>query len=296
MEQPEGAGWPSRVDSPPSGSGRPGPPGSTAKETVALPGPLVLLNDSEISELERQLTDDDLETQGDPAQRVQLENAKRRLADRAWLAELAAAGFKGPMFDVALTELAAYGIPVLMAWMRTGQIVSKCKAKGRPLSDPSPRWTPDDRLEIAIETTARALDFFIKEVLQAGKWDFHGGATLKTFFIGACLLQFTNVFEVWATEQRHWAQFDLDDEESLDNAVGRGGPQWADPTGEAAVRTRTAQEYLASITDPRTRQAAWLVLGHGASHAEAGEAVGLSTAAVEGRLYRLRQGGHDDHR
>jgi hypothetical protein len=101
-------------------------------------------------------------------------------------------------------------------------------------------------------------------VLKPGKWDYHRGATLKTFFVGACLLQFPNVFEVWATEQRRWAQLDLDEEETLDDAVGGGGLQWADPTGDAAARICTAHEYLAGIPDPRTRRAAWLVFAHGA--------------------------------
>jgi len=50
--------------------------------------------------------------------------------------------------------------------------------------------------------TARGLRYFIGEVLKPGKWDYRRGATLKTYFIGACLLQFANVFHLWATGQR----------------------------------------------------------------------------------------------
>ena len=63
-----------------------------------------------------------------------MQNAQRRLADHALVRELVAAGFTGPVFDVAVTEFASYAIAVLMAWMRTGQIFGKCKAKGRPVS------------------------------------------------------------------------------------------------------------------------------------------------------------------
>lgn len=247
---------------------------------------LVRLRDSEVDDLERELTGDDLSSPDDPAARARVENAKRLLADRALAAELAMAGFAGPVFEVAETEFAAYGIAVMMAWMRTGQIFRKCRDTGRPVRDQRLQWSRDDRLEIAIETTARALRHFVDQVLRPGKWDPCRGATLRTFFVGACLLQFTNVFELWATEQRHWAQ--VNDGESIpDDAAGRTDLQWTDPTGGAAVRRRTAQEQLNRIPDPKTRRAAWLVLGHGASHAEAGEAVGLSAAAVEGRLYRL---------
>ncbi len=113
--------------------------------------------------------------------------------------------------------------------------------------------------------------------------------------MGACLLQFPNVFDLWATEQRHWAQIHngkttLDEaiEKILDNAVARGKVEWADPTGAAAVRTCTASQVLEGIPDPQTRRAAALVFGLEVGHAEAGAAVGLSADGVEGRLYRLR--------
>ncbi len=285
MGHAEGAGRPPRIASPPLRSDRSGPPGSATKTARARPGPSAGLRDSELDKLE--LTDDDLQSPADPAERARIENAERLLADHALLEELAAAGFTGPMFNVAKTEFATYGIAVLMAWARTGQIFPKCRAKGRPLSTPAPEWSRDDRLEIVIEATAKGLQYFLDEVLKPGKWDHRRGATLRTYFVGACLLQFPNAYEVWATEQRRWAQHDGED--ALEHAVVRGDPQWADPTGDAAVRACAAHECLAGIPDPRTRQAAWLVHGLEASLAEAGAAVGLSADAVEGRLYRIRR-------
>lgn len=265
-------------------SGRSRSPGHAAQDKKVQPGEFRPgLRDRDVDAIERELTDDDF---GSPAQRARAENAMRRLADHALVEELRAAGFAGPVFEVAQTELAAYGISVLMGWMRTGQIFARCKASGRPLSTSAPQWSPDDRLEIAIETTARGLRFFVDHVLKPGRWDYQRGTTLRTYFIGACLLQMPNVFDGWLTEQRHWAQ--VNDEIPLDDAAG-GDPQWADPTGDAVLRACEIREWLDSITDPKTRHAAWLVLAHQASHQEAGEAVGLSADAVEGRLYRLRR-------
>jgi hypothetical protein len=287
MGNTEAAGRPPRIAFQPARTRRSRPPASAMKDANARPGPFpVRLNDSEVDELERELTDDDLGAPGDPTERARVENATRLLADRALVAELAAASFAGPVFEIAETEFAAYGIAVLMAWMRTRQIFGKCRDIGRPVSDPALEWSRDDRLEIAIETTARGLRYFVDNALRAGRWDPRRGATLRTFFVGACLLQFSNVFELWATEQRHWAQID-DGEPIPDDAVGGSDPQWADPTGDAAVRRCMAEEQLNSIPDPKTREAAWLVLGLGKSHAEAGKAVGLSADGVEGRLYRL---------
>jgi hypothetical protein len=289
MGRAEGAGRPPRIAPAPARSGRSRPPGSDTSDATARPGPVqAALDDGEVDEVEQELTDDDLRSPADPVERARVRNAQRRLADHALVKELAAADFTGPVFDVAVTEFASYGIAVLMAWMRTGQIFGKCMAKGRPVSGSTSQWSRDDRLEIAVETTARALKYFLGEVLAPGKWDHSRGATLKTFFIGACLLQFPNEFDRWASEQRRWGQ--PEGEQALEYAVVRGDPQWADPTGDAAVRACTVQERLAEIPDRQTRQAAWLVKAYGASHAEAGEVVGLSADGVEGRLYRLRRG------
>jgi DNA-directed RNA polymerase specialized sigma24 family protein len=154
---------------------------------------------------------------------------------------------------------------------------------------------PGRRLEIAIETTSRALKYFIDDVLKAGRWDHRRGATLKTYFVGACLLQFPNVFDVWATEQRQWGQLH-DSEVVLDDAVGCADPQWSDPTGDAAIRSCTARECLDGIPDAQTRRAAWMVFAQGPSLAETGAAVGLSAGSVERRLYRLRVGGKNERR
>jgi hypothetical protein len=64
------------------------------------------VRDHDVEEMERALTDDDLRAPADPGERARAESAKRRLADRALLEELAAARFTGPVFDVAVTEYA----------------------------------------------------------------------------------------------------------------------------------------------------------------------------------------------
>lgn len=250
------------------------------------------LRDDEVDAVEREITDDDLRAPADPHEHALVENACHRLADRMLLEELTATGFTGVLFEVAVTEFAAYGIAVMMAWMRTGKIVSQCKARGRPLAlgSAAGRWTRDDRLEIALETTGRAMRFFIENVLKPGKWDHRRGATLKTFFVGACLLQFPNVFDLWANELRRWDQVNTT-ELGADETTADGASRdacWSDPTGDTVIRRQRTQEALSEIKDPRTRRAVEMVMG-GHTFKEAGKAVGLSAEAVEGRLYRLRR-------
>ena len=239
-----------------------------------------------------EVADEDLAVPGDRLERAKVDNAARLLADRALVGELAAAGFTGPVFDVTRNELAAYGIATLMSWMRTGRIASECLAHGRPLSGAEQvmgRWSRDDRLEIAVEATARALKYFIDKVLRPGKWSHRRGATLRTYFVGACLLQYPNVYELWVTEQKQWELVDLAEPSSeVLVARGHGDGYWADPVADAVIRSREASEILDGIRDPQTRAAAEQVM-QGCNYAEAGAAAGLSAAAVEGRLYRLRR-------
>jgi hypothetical protein len=239
-----------------------------------------------------EIADDDLAVPGDPRERARVENAARRLEDRALVDDLAAAGFTGPMFDITVNELAAYGLATLMAWMRTGEIVRQCLARGRPLADAGrfvAQWSRDDRLEIAAETAGRGVRYFVDEVLKPGRWNHRRGATLRTYFVGACLLQFPNIYDLWVNEQKRWGVVELADLGTEETAeLGRGVGAWSDPTADEVIRRQQVNEILVGITDTRTRKAAQMVM-LGYEYADAGAAAGLSADAVEGRLYRLRR-------
>lgn len=249
------------------------------------------VRDSTLDALEGQFTDEDLQQPGDPGERARVENAARRLEDKSLVDELTAAGFTGLLFEITHNELASYGITVMMAWMRTGEITSQCKAIGRPVPFSAAavrERSRDERLEVALEATAKGLKFFIDDILKQGKWDHMRGATLKTFFIGSCLLQFPNVYDRWNREQDRW-DHTHDQDANVDDADAlRRDARWSNPTCDEALRRHAAQQALDGVTDPRTRKAAELY-AQGYSFAEAGARVGLSAAAVEGRLYRLRK-------
>ena len=103
-----------------------------------------------------------------------------------------------------------YGYPVILAWLRRGTILEKhCTDRGRPLhpSDMDREILErefEERLDLALETVAEDLRFFRDGVLRAEWWSFEGGATLTTYFIGACLLVFPNVFLRWQADERRW--------------------------------------------------------------------------------------------
>ena len=260
--------------------------GPTKPPTTWDPG----LSDHDVEKIESQIGLEDLQTAADE----QALRDIRRREDQAWLDAVRAAGFTGPMFELYWEELMRYGMAVMLSWIRTGKIISECKEKGRPLERPErgpSHWSYQDRLELAGETVAIALKFFLEKVLKPGRWNYKGGAALRTFFIGACLLQFPNVYNRWAGEQHRWhATHDgRTTVENLEIGWVSGDLVWKDPTGDAVLRQDTVRTMLARVENPTARKAIKMVLIDGAKHKEAAEALGVTAGAVEGYIYRFKR-------
>lgn len=224
------------------------------------------------------------------------EREARRWQDLAGLNDLAWSNFSGPRYELFASALAAYGYPVIRSWIRRGLIYQFCVDHGRPAQvDPQVRLylmdhTPqanDDRMELSLETNARALTFFKKHVLLKKVWSVDGGAALNTFYIGACLFAFPNVLQRWAGERRR--SFPLHTTDVIPEP-----PQWsavstdvaADPADSVTTTMTVAAELRAM--PPSTRAVAERVVLGGASFAEVASELGITERAVEGRLYRYR--------
>ncbi|MGH3869660.1 MAG: hypothetical protein ACRDQ4_26875 [Pseudonocardiaceae bacterium] len=220
----------------------------------------------------------------DEQARLAAESPERRQADLEIRDDLAQAGFCGPGWDRYAGELACYGYAVMMAWLKTGEIFSQCKTKGCSLGSPPPEWTIDDRAELANETVALAINSFKQQALIAGKWTHNGGATLKTYFINACVFAFPNLYRKWLTDRassQHLTSFEYD-------AVDRSRPP-QDP-GEIAVTQLYIREGFNNIPDDRTKSAV-LLQEMGYTYTEIGEILQISSRAVDGLIRRQHERG-----
>ena len=230
---------------------------------------------------------DEVEVDDEQA-RLAAESLERRQADLELRNELALADFRGPGWDSYAREFARYGYTVMMAWLKTGEIFHQCKARGCNLGSPPLEWTVDDRAELANETVALAVNNFKQQALVEGGWTYDGGATLKTYFIGACVFVFPNLYRKWSTERAASQHLISIDAETVDRS---SLPQ--DP-GEMAVTRLHIREGLNNIPDERTKSVI-ILQEMGYTYAEIGEILQITSRAVDGLIRRQHQRGGGRH-
>jgi len=221
-------------------------------------------------------------------------NLLRLRNDRALYDELAAQGFRGARYEMFRAELAAYALPVIRSWIRRGLIFAYCQQKGRPVtaSEVDRRDLVDDiaeRISLANETVATALNLFHDKALVGGGWSAAGGASLTTYFVGACVGQFSGIFRRWQTARRNWRSAmgaeggggRLVDHPALHPAIGE------DPADQVASR-ETVRCRLRRAPDD-VKEILSKLVWEDKSQVEVAAELGITAKSVEGRLYRHRK-------
>ncbi|MEB8342588.1 RNA polymerase sigma factor [Streptomyces endophyticus] len=211
------------------------------------------------------------------------EGADRIEADRVLVEHLRARGFTGPSYQQFEAALVDYALPVLKGWMRTGEIFRKCREYGRPVraDETLARWERDEQEELAALTVAHALKQFRDRALIAEGWRPTGGASITTYFVGACVLQFPNQFHSLMSEKRRWEAGVSS--ASADDPTGQ--PPFDDPSHLAALRDEVDQ--MLGLLPPELRKAAEMIRD-GYTHAEAAKALGITPGALSERFRRIR--------
>ena len=215
------------------------------------------------------------------------ESLRRRVEDRRLLEDLAADQFEGPRYDTFANDLAKYGVPVLRGWMHSGHIFRLTAYRGfalHPTEEELDALTRDSDLrdELAIMTVAAALPQFRRRALVDGGWDHQGGASLTTYFMGACTYVFPNEFRRWHVEQTRWRRQNNRDRQTED----RDEHHVTDPATIALGNIRVLDDL--GRADDRTQAIVALGLD-GYTQAEIVEMLGeTSVRAIEGVLYRWR--------
>ncbi|MFI6396444.1 RNA polymerase sigma factor [Nonomuraea sp. NPDC050540] len=242
------------------------------------------------------------EVVADVQQESREERAARLDSDRRLVELLAREDFRGRGFERYARQLYAYGKPVLVRWLISGELfvkVNERRAKRNearvarqqaplPMVQPLPgfeKWTVADLQQLADDVLADGVIKF-REALRRGKWDPSWGATLKTYFIGSCLWSFPKVYINWHKERTFLSGMlvGLGSDEvqtELLRAPQQDGP-------EHTVIKRDHLRRALVTADPELRRVLSLY-ALGFSQREAAQQCGLTAKAVEGRLRRWRE-------
>ncbi|WP_406120486.1 hypothetical protein OIE52_50580 [Streptomyces canus] len=214
-------------------------------------------------------------------------NVDRRLRDRQLVQALAQHGFRGLEYDHFVEELVRYGVSVLRAWMHSGCIFGFVADRGFGLSPHELELEElasdsDLREDLAMMTVARALPPFRQRALVEGRWTYEGGASITTYFMGACLYVFPNEF------RRHRASSERQRRLLLRQQAIYEDPVDPFSTADEVVSRQYVLAKLRAIKDERTQAAVALTLD-GYTQEEIKELLdATSTRAIEGSLYRWR--------
>ncbi|MFD3427699.1 sigma-70 RNA polymerase sigma factor region 4 domain-containing protein [Nocardia fluminea] len=213
------------------------------------------------------------------------------LADAEVYEVLLEVDFSGPAWDRFAVDAARYALGVLSAWMSTGQISQEVRAKRIPVSlnvNELHRFAVDAELrdEFANIAVAEALRSFRDQGRSGSRWSAQGGASLKTWILGACVFAFVNELKkVRRARERHLKallaaaraeQQRVEQEQSL-----------ADPAFDEVSASELLRAKLAEFT-LRDRNIVWGKAA-GRSNAEIAELFGeRSPRAVAERWTNLR--------
>lgn len=172
----------------------------------------------------------------------------------------------------------------MAAWLSTRVIAQKCREKGRGVELPDD-WTIADREDLVAMAVGNGLELF-RQALLDDRWKPERGASLKTYFLGGCILAFPNVLRQWRNEHQRYRR-----------AVVRSAREVAArrPRIEP-VDVIDAVNALRSLTcdESQRSQAIRSLCFDNYTPAEIAEVLGMTPGAVNAALSRWRRRGPDD--
>jgi DNA-directed RNA polymerase specialized sigma24 family protein len=215
------------------------------------------------------------------------ESLERRQGDFNLRNELANEEFGGSLWDRFAHELARYGYAVVIAWLKTGEMFTQCKKKNCWPGAPPAFFQDDDLVSLANDTVFQAILNFRDRALIGEGWSLEGGASLKTYFIGTCVLAFPNYYRKWCTEKANERKL-FGTAVHTEDVAGLTSSQ--DDPGELVVRQLRTWSGFDAIRDDRTKKAV-LLQELGYSYDEMAELLGETRGSVKQILARQRRRG-----
>ncbi len=217
----------------------------------------------------------------------------QRAADEDLIKLLNECNFEGPIWERVVDEWYRYGYACVFDLVKTSRIFDICRDLGIPYPEQVPSteraWSDADVQELTLEVVSRALLRF-RELLRRGRWSKTGGATLTTFFINQCALQFANVYRTWRAHQR--LQVQVVSLEALAERQEPGRQEVADlrSGSDPASRIVDRAELTTALGRARGKADQMLLLhDEGYSYEEIGQQLDMTRNQVSNGLARFKQ-------
>jgi hypothetical protein len=211
---------------------------------------------------------------------TEAEHLERLRADLDAVTTLQLSGFADAAWLPLADALVEYGFAVMRVWIANGRIFTEMARMHMPLPVPRKGWlTLDEAESMAGEVVTLALTAFKNDVLAKGCWNPGKGASLTTFFVGQCKLQFSNVYRNWLRSEERYRMTGTHDPEGV--LLHGGRP--LDP-GAEAVDGLMLKEMLGRMK-PLTAEVVYRKAVLGMSYEQiAGEVAGIKNAKAAENL------------
>lgn len=201
-----------------------------------------------------------------------------RLADARIVAKLRECGYDGPEWQVLADALMAYGYSVLSIWGASGMLACHAAEHGGVSGrrvPPGLRLDADQAHALAAEVVITAVDRFRTHSLP--HWTLEGGATLRSWFIGRCLMELADVHARWRAREVRPLPV-----EAITVDDGRHGPR---PDEQAEARVLLDQ--LLRVDPDLCRAVRMQEAGYDLT--TIARVLGTTPAGARSRMYRSRR-------
>jgi hypothetical protein len=225
-----------------------------------------------------------------PAARAldRLEHEFRLEADRELLTTIGLESFDGAVTRQLRDALIEYGYAVIGAWLNphSDRMYIEAIARGFGTRDFERRFgfSDDHRHDLLMDVVLLSVPSFLEKVLATGRWDHRKGASIKTFFMGWCVIQFPNVFRKFLRD--HVDDFKGNTELGDFDRPSNGH----DPSSILVDFENERRLFTCASRDTTMRQILWY-RPQGYTNAEIEDLLGgdLTVGAIESRLHRWKR-------
>jgi len=188
---------------------------------------------------------------------------------------------RNPLCQLFIVQLQAYGKGTLLNLWKNKELFPKCKRLGIRGLPAIPTSWPTRAHDLLCESAVLAAVRFITDSLP--KWDPGRGASILTYFVNFCLLQFQEIYTSYCKEEAQRQYEVLGDSALLLATISA-----SDDPAALAIARHTITEAIGLIDNTQLSKIIEMK-ADGANRKQIADALGVSVNTIDRRIKRYRQ-------